>query len=296
MSWRGFSLGLRVALLLCVLCGACSKETRNKVLTVSVPSQKWLLDSIVGDRYTVITMLGEDSNPETFEPGMRQLMYLQESDVFFTVGALSFEQTLMPKIQDNFPYLPIVNTSKGITTMEDQHAMSAHHDHTPEHEHSFDPHIWTSLPNARIMAKNMYEKVVELDPSGKDYYTTRYLDLDTRLSALNDSVALALAPLAGSSFVIWHPSLSYFARDYKLKQIGLETTGKETSVVQYRDRINRARRAGTSVFFTQTEFDTRQADALASELGIPTVKISLMQPDIAAQIRTLAHELTLARH
>ena len=45
--------------------------------------------------------------------------------------------------------------------------------------------------------------------------------------------------MKGGSFVVWHPSLSYFARDYGLEQISLEYDGKEVPV----GRVNYVLRA-----------------------------------------------------
>lgn len=277
------------ALICCmnILCG-CVKHQEEKVLTVSIPPQKWLLDSIVGSRYKVVSMLSANSNPEVFEPSMHQLLDLQSSDAYFTVGNLAFELSALPKIKENFPDLPVYDSSAGINLLSGTHAEDATHDH------SFDPHVWTSLNNARVMAKNMYDKVLTLDPDGKEYYTKRYKNLDAGLEALNDSVARILNPLKGSSFVVWHPSLSYFAYDYGIRQLGLETTGKEVSVSQYKNRIDHAESTRPLVFFIQQEFDSRSAKAIARELGIPTVDISLMQPDIPKQIRTITHALTSA--
>lgn len=274
---------------MCVICGCAGKE-KQRILAVSIPPQKWLLDSIVGERYQVVSMLSSDSNPEMFEPSMRQLMELQSCQAYFTVGDIPFEISSLSKIQENFPSLQIVNSSVGIRKITDSHASAA----AGEHTHSGDPHVWTSLTNARAIAETMYKKVVELDPEGKDYYTARYKALDANLASLNDSVSKALQPLRGRSFVVWHPSLSYFARDYGLRQTGLETTGKETSAAQYKDRLENARGSDALLFFTQAEFDTREADNIAKELNLPTVKLSLMQPDIASQIRFITHELTKA--
>lgn len=224
---------------------------------------------------------------------MRTLMSLQDSRAYFTVGNLAFELSALPKLQENIPALPLYNTSEGITPLTDTHtAAAANHDH----DHAVDPHVWTSLQNAIIMARNMYHQVVKTDPAGKDFYTRRFQDLTANLQALDDSVRNALKPLAGKSFLVWHPSLSYFARDYNLHQAGMETTGKETSAAQYKQRLDKASALQPMLFFTQTEFDSREADAMAAELKVPTVKISVMQPDIAALIRYITHELTSAGH
>lgn len=278
---------------LCALCGGCqSQNGKGDVLTVSIPAQKWLLDSIVGDRFKVVSILGAESNPETFEPSMQQLMDLHNSAAYFTVGPLAFELASMPKVKENFPDLPIIETAKGIASLKGTHSMNAADGHCQD----ADPHVWSSLPNARVMAHNMYAKVIKLDPDGKDYYTPRYKKLDTNLAALHDSVDKALKPLKGRSFLVWHPSLSYFARDYGLTQIAMEQSGKEATVSQYKEQIDRARDSDPLIFITQAEFDSRQAQGMASELGIKTATVKLMQPDIASQIRLLTNELTTANH
>lgn len=275
---------------------ACRKAEQHapkeRTLTVSIPAQKWILDSIAGPRFKVFSLLDAGSNPETFEPTMKQLMDLQNSEAYFTVGNLPFETASLPKIRENFPALTFYDTSRGIVPITGTHAAHAHTDDGHDHSLTGDPHIWTSLRNARVMAKNMYETLLRIDPAGRELYTTRYQDLDRNLAALDDSVAQVLTPLKGRSFLVWHPSLSYMARDYGLNQLSVENEGKEAGPAQYQAQIQMARRANPLLFFTQREFDARQAESMARELGLPTQAIAVMDADIPAQIRTATHALT----
>lgn len=274
---------------------ACRKpDASERTLTVSIPAQKWLLDSIAGPGWTVVSLLDAGSNPETFEPTMAQLMGLQKSRGYFTVGNLPFETASLPKIKENFPDLVFYDTSKGIEPVLGTHSCHSHDAEGHDHTSSADPHTWTSLRNARIMAANMYQTLLRLDPDGRGEYTRRYEALDRNLAALDDSVAAALRPLQGSSFLVWHPSLTYMARDYGLRQLAVENEGKEASPAQYRAQLEKARQAGPLLFFTQREFDSRQGDAMAAELGLPTASIAVMDADIPAQIRTATHALTSA--
>lgn len=294
LSRRHIPVGAVLLLCLSAVCACSRREAPKDVLSVSIPAQKWLLDSIVGDRFQVVSVIETGANPETFEPSLRQLADMERSALYFIVGNLDFEISSLDRIRENYPDMQIVDSSRGIERVHSGHA----HSHAGGEEHCHgeagDPHVWSSLPNARLMARNMYDKVVELDPVNRDYYTARYRNLDAGLAALNDSVSRELAPLRNRTFLVWHPSLSYFARDYGLRQVSVETAGKESSPAQYRDRLDKARTVNPLVFFTQAEFDSRQAQSMAAELKVPVVSISMMQENLPAQIKTIANELLKA--
>ena len=74
--------------------------------------------------------------------------------------------------------------------------------------------------------------------------------------------------------LIYHPALSYFARDYGLKQISIEERGKEPSPAHLKELIETCRRDNARVIFVQQEFDTRNARLIADELGITVVPIN----------------------
>lgn len=278
---------LAVCAVLSWLCGCAKTDgNRNKpVVTVSIPAQQWLLQQIAGDRMEVQSLLGPESNPETFEPDMKQLMNLEHSRAYFRVGMPGFEEAMLVKVRENFPSLRICDTSAEITPVTDTHA-SAHGSHDDA-----DPHVWTSLKNARVMASAMLRELIAIDPEGRQTYTDNFRRLDARLKALDDSIAAVLASSRGASFLVWHPSLSYFARDYGLRQLSMESEGKEVSPASLRERIDRASDERPRVFFLQREYDSRQAQALARELDVPTATLAVMQPDIMEQARIITQAI-----
>lgn len=284
-------------LLLSIICVlllmACSGRHRaadegKPVITVSIPAQQWLLQQIAGDRMEVQSLLGPASNPETFEPDMRQLMNLEHSRAFFRTGMAGFEESMLEKIAENFPSLRICNSAGGIIPLKHTHEGGVVHE-------EYDPHIWTSLKNARIMAAEMLREIIAIDPEGKSVYTDNFKRLDSRLAQLDDSIARALEPSRGAAFLVWHPSLSYFARDYGLRQLAMEPEGKEASPAALRERIDLVSGKNPRVFFIQKEYDSRQAEALARELGVRTESIAVMQPDIMEQARIITRAITLSK-
>ena len=251
-----------IVLLVCVcvaaMVAACAGGSKAdiedaRVITVSILPQKYFLEKIVGDRFDVKCMLDKGGNPETYEPSMSYMMNLEKSDAYFLMGNIGFELSIRSKIKEYNPDIKVYDVSEGIELISGSHHFDA------DDKEGIDPHTWTSVANARVIIKNMLDDVVELDPEHKAEYESNYRDFDRELSEFQDSIALRLQPVKGEAFVVWHPSLSYFARDYGLEQISLEYDGKEVPVKYLEKKVAYAVSRKPSVFFFQKGMDTNQA-------------------------------------
>lgn len=271
-------------------CSQRNDADRRPSVTVSIPPQENLLRQIVGDSIDINCLMVSGSNPESFEPGVSQLREVDRSDALLLIGNLGFEQTLVERIRANNPHLPVYNTSEGVSLIYGTHSHD-HSDHRHHHDDAADPHTWTSARNARIIAANMLKAVSEIDPANTGYYITRHAALDRRLDSIDRSIAGRLAPVSGKAFLVWHPSLSYFARDYGLEQISIGQEHKESSVKSLQHRIDLARQHNADVFFLQQEFDSRQAEAVNSGINATTVTINPMSPDWEQQLNIITDAL-----
>lgn len=265
---------------------------RRLVATVSIPPQQWLLRQIAGDRVEVNCLLDAGADPENYEPSMRQLKDLQQSQVYFTLGGLPFEEALMERIAGNLPSLAIEDTSAGIERLADS-CHGHHHDHAHHHHHDgeeaegFDPHLWTSPLNCRIMAANMLRTLRRLDPEGDSIYSRRFLALDSMLTAADDSIRDALSGCTRRTFMVWHPSMGYFASDYGLRQISVQQEGKEVTPRQLADAIDLARSSHPTVVFYDIAMQGNETSLLSSDLQTPVCPLRLMD-------RLFLHQLVLA--
>ena len=73
--------------------------------------------------------------------------------------------------------------------------------------------------------------------------------------------------------MIYHPNLAYLARDYGLEEIPVEFEGKEPPPSRMRELIDRARKNNIKTIFVQREYDTKNAKAIADEIGAQIVLI-----------------------
>lgn len=261
---------LAVALL---MLGACADHVADKkIVTVSIEPQRYMLEQIAGGHVQVRCLLSDGANPETYDPSMTHMINLQKSAAYMRMGNIGFESALIDKIHDSNPDLPIFNTSTGIDPVRGTHS----HGH-PEDMDAIDPHTWTSVRNAKIIAANMLEGLLKIDPSNARDYRRNYERFTHRLDSLDSVFTARLEPRRGEAFLVWHPSLSYFARDYGLEQVTVGGhEGKELSVGALREAVEHAREHGAEVFFSQTDLDTRQVNAMNSEIGARLVEINPM--------------------
>lgn len=287
---------------LSILCGVmamvflfvgCNPSPSKPVLTVSIMPQKFLLEKIVGDKYDVHCLLAKGANPESYEPNMNHLMNLEKSRIFFCIGNLGYELAVKNKLRLNAPELQIVNCSEGIDLLKGTHSGMLHlgQECAHGHNHEIDPHVWTSVVNAMVIAENMYKTMLEYDTKNKKFYTKNYKILMSELESLQKELEQTLATRTGTAFAVWHPSLSYFARDYGLTQIAMECEGKEVSAGMLKREIDLAKEHNVKVIFYQKEFDNRQVQVIQEELDVPLVEINPMNYEWVDEMKTIAYAI-----
>lgn len=256
----------------------CSSEVEQRSLTVSIEPQRYLLERIVGDKWKVNTLLTQGSDPENFDPPMSAMKKVVGGTAYFKMGYMAFEDVLIARTTDGGSPVRIVDTSVGIDLIEGGHV----HDHGDDdcgHSHEIDPHVWSSVRNAEVIARNMFDGIVEIDPANAGFYKANYERLLSSLDSLDRQIRGILEPTSHATFLTWHPSLSYFARDYGLNQIVLGRDNKELSATGFRFRIADAREHHASAFLVQPEFDSSRSRELAEQAGARMVMINLLAYD-----------------
>lgn len=261
----------------------------SRHIVVSIEPQRNILEHIIDSTYTVRTLLARDANPETFEPSMKERICVDSSEIYFLTGVLPFEKSL----EESAVNTPFVNTSAGIDFIYNTHS---HHEGEEDDHHSYpDPHYWNSINGARAIARNMVMSLISHFPTDSAMFASRLEIYETHLDSLHTVMTQLLAPHNGESFAVWHPSLSYFAREYGLKQISLGTEGKEMSAKGLKEAIDKAKNVGVRVFFFQKEFDSRQAISINEGIGSRIVEIYPMDYDWENQLKYIADEIAGAQ-
>ena len=267
-------------------CGNTTQKSEKPILTVTLEPLRYFTEAIAGNNYEVVSMVPKGSSPESYDPTPQQLVNLSKSQAYFRIGYIGFEQAWMKKLEANCPNMKVYNTSKGIDLIRDKGHW--HGDHF--HEGGVEPHVWNSTQNALIIADNIYQALCELDSTHQEDYQKR-LDVLKQTIQQTDANVRTLLENADSTFLIYHPALSYFARDYGLKQVSIEEGGKEPSPAQLKALIETCRNENVHTIFVQQEFDQRNAQLIANELGVNIVSINPLSYDWVKEMIRIAEAL-----
>ena len=275
-----------LTLFICCACGHTPQQSEKPVITVTLEPLRFFTEAIAGDCFEVVSMVPKGSSPESYDPTPQQLVNLSKSQAYLRIGYIGFEQAWMKKLEANYPTMKVYDTSKGVDLIRAEGHW--HGDHY--HEGGVEPHIWNSTQNASVIADNIYAALCEMDADHQPEYKQR-LDSLKQVIARTDADVRTLLANADSTFLIYHPALSYFARDYGLHQISIEEGGKEPSPATLKTLIETCRREGAQIIFVQQEFDQQNAQLIADELGIEIVPINPLSHDWAEEMLRVASAL-----
>ena len=269
-------------------------ETVDKpVISVSIIPQQYFIEQLAGDLVEVNVMIPPGASPATYEPTVSQLGKLDRSSVYMRIGYVGFEQSWMDKIRGVNPGMKMVDLSEGVETIMEEEGEEAgeaedHHGHS---HHGPDPHIWMSAINAGIIANNIHKELNLLLPAEKEYLQARYNRFSQYLDSLHSALTGKLEGVENRKFMIYHPALTYFARDYRLEQLSLEIEGKSPSPAHLKQMTDLAKENHISKILIQSQFDRKNAEILARETGSEIIQFDPLDLQWGKQMSYIAEQL-----
>ena len=271
------------SLLIAGFLSACSPQpaSQEKTLYVSILPIRSLVKEIVGEDFRIEVLVPPGASPETFEPTPRQFIGLNEAQLVFNVGLLEFETALLDKIEDR---TKIVDLSRGIVRIEGSCAHAGRNG--SDHAHGVDPHVWTSPRALQRMAENAYEAIHARWPDSAKY-TANHARLQEELRQLDLRTAEKIARSGIRYFIIYHPALTYYARDYGLRQEAVEADGKEPSAKRLTALIRQARKDGIGRILYQNQFPVSVVETIARDIGAECTEIDPLREDAIANIDSI---------
>lgn len=276
-------------------------------LTVNIQPQKYFVEKIVKDKFTINIMVKPGVSPHNFEPKPSQMKSLVASKAYFLIGDSS-EKAWLERFKQNAKNTLFVDTTVGIEKIEmekhEHHDDEKHDSHNPEqhehdkdthedeHEHSgLDPHIWLEPSLVKIQAKNIYEAMVKIDEINSDFYKANYEEFIKEIEALDQNIKTLLSPHKDKAFMVFHPSWGYFAKRYELEQISIEIEGKEPKPNELVELLEEAKKHDIKIIFVSPQFSQKSAQAISKNIGANVVVIDPLSDNWNENLQKVANEI-----
>ncbi len=284
-----YLLTLFFVLILTISLGCVNQKTIDSeeriVVYATIPPQKEMIEAIGGDKVNVNIIVPEGGDPHTADLKPSQLAELSNARMYVMIGSgIEFEVKSIDKIMDLNKNMLLVDSSRGIELME-----MTENDH--EGEGGKDPHIWTSLRNGKIMVQNIYEGLITVDPDNKDYYLNNRDDYLKKLDEADNYIKNELKDINNRSFMIFHPSWSYFAKDYTLNQIAIEVEGKEPTLQSLARTIEQAKEENINTIFISLGFSSKAAEIITKEIGGTTEVLDPLAGNYIENLKITANKI-----
>jgi zinc transport system substrate-binding protein len=266
-------------------CGAPQQKTESSASDSKLPVVTTFLPitlftrAVAGNCATVKSLIPPTTGPHDFQAKPGDLAALRQARVLVTngLGMEAFLDKLVASAGNS--ELVVIDSSRGIATIDspEEHDHDKDHDHEHGHSHGeVNPHIWLDPLRAVEQVETIRDGLIKADPSCAEGYTRNAAAYIAELRALNDTFASQLNPYQGKTFIAFHDFAPYFAQRYKLKADFLVDVPEMNPTPADLQRVAaEVRQTQLKALLTEPQEGQRSFNTLAKDLGI---KISVFDP------------------
>ena len=233
---------------------------------------------IAGERADVQLLLPPGAESHSFEPTARDMIRIQECDLFFCNGGESeawVEELLADAPVESLVMLECVDaleeeTKEGMQQIREQEHEHEDHEHEDE-EPEYDEHVWTSPRNAKKICEALCERLCALDEEGAQEYRKNLQRYSAQLDAL-DAAFRETVERGRVETVIFADRfpVRYFVEEYGLEYFAAfpgcaEDTEPSARTVAF--LIDRVREEQIPAVFTIEFSNEKMADVICEDTG-----------------------------
>jgi zinc transport system substrate-binding protein len=232
---------------------------------------------IAGDKVNLSMLLPPGSESHSFEPSPRDIIAIQNSDIFLYAGGNSdrwVERILESMDTDSMKILAMADTvtmveEEIVEGMEDDEEEGS--DDDEEGEVEYDEHVWTSPKNAILIVRAITELRCEADAANAESYRQNAAAYSLALSELDAAFESATADAKRKIIVFGDRfPFRYLADAYGLSYFAAFpgcSTETEPSAATVAFLINKIKAENMPVVFHIELSNERMADTISGETG-----------------------------
>lgn len=283
-------LCLVLAVAFCACAENLDRQTDKITVAVGIVPEATFLEKVSGDLVNIVTLIPPGNSPANYQPTAAEMQALSDAAVYFAMQTPTEEANILPKVYDFNKNIIIVNLRDSVSKTYPLRTIDGH-EYSDEHVQSADPHIWLSPKRAAVIVQTIAVELSRLDEQNSKTYMDNAQKYIAELNELDEEIREITEGLENKSFMLYHGAYGYFADDYGLKMISLESDGKPATAAGMQSVIEQAKTESITTVFYQTEFDDRQARTIADEIGGTVLKAAPLSPDYIESLRNFANAL-----
>lgn len=272
------SLLLCAALLFCfAACGQGDKADKenNKISVVCTLFPQYdFVREIAGDKAEITLLLTPGTDSHSYDPSPADMVKINECDLFVYTGDMmeAWAESIVGTLGET---VAVLNVSEEIQL---EKSGENHSDHIEDsHDHSVDPHIWTSPANSMEIVRRICAKLCEIDPvnasfykSNESSYLAKFEVLDANLRDLTGSAQQKTVVMCDRFAML------YFCEEYGLDYIAAFdscTSNTEPSPAIIVKIVNEVKSKNISAVFCAELSNRKVADAVAEQTGVQVLEL-----------------------
>ena len=233
--------------------------------------------AIAGDRVNLNMLLSPGAESHSFEPSPRDIITIQNSDLFVFIGGHSetwVERILQSMNTENMRILALMDM---VDVVAEEYVEGMEHAHCSGESHhacgdvEYDEHVWTSPRNVIVIVQAITELLSKMDPDNAYFYRENAEAYIKELELLDAAFSEVVAGAKRRTIVFGDRfPFRYFADDYGLTYFaafGGCSTQTDASAATVAFLINKIRSEQIPVVFHIELSNERLADTISNETG-----------------------------
>ncbi len=263
-----------LSLLLCAVllvgvsaCGENKKDDGKFSIVCTLFPQYDFVRQLVGDTAEVTLLLTPGTDSHSYDPSPADMKKINDCDLFIYTGDTmeSWAANIVSSLGDNTSVLALYKP--------DEHAEADSHGH----DHSADPHIWTSPVNAMEIVREICAKLCEIDPENAGTYKANEESYLKSLESLDAKIRATAASAQHKKIVVCDRfAMYYFCEEYGLEYIAALdacTSNTEPSPAVITEIIQAVNGEKIPAVFCAELSNRKVADAVAKQTGAAVLEL-----------------------
>ncbi len=257
-----------LALAACAGSGADSTNSDGPTVVAAFYPLAYAAEQVGGDQIDVIDLTPPGAEPHDLELSPSQVAQIAEADLVLYIPGF---QPAIDEAIDQVAADHALDVTAQIPLLPAEDHADDGDDHADENL-TGEPHVWLNPLNMWMVGTEILDRLVMIDATAADTYTSGSTDLSASMDALNAEWLQGTASCRSRDLVVSHEAFAYLAAQYNFVQVGIAGIAPETepSPARLAEIADFVRVNGVTTIYYETLVDPKVAQTVAAETGATT--------------------------